>query len=236
MHRTMIPKLVMVVITAVLFGAAENHPQAPPLQPAEPVAVAGGATVEHSFAERYPRYELRAGDIFEVSFEFSPEFNQTVSVQPDGFVTLREIGDVQVSGQTVPQLTSTIKMAYSKVLNDPALSIVLKDFEKPYFIAAGNVAHPGKYELRGDTTVTQAVAIAGGFTEAKTSRVVLYRRVSKDWMEGKVIDVKKMMVSRNLSEDAHLNPNDMVFVPQSRFSKFQRFIPAPGIGLGAPIP
>src|SRR6185369_328312 len=67
-------------------------------QPASPASVRGAA----QFSEHNPRYSLRPGDVLELTFNFSPEFNQSVSVQPDGFVTLREIGDVHVAGQTVP--------------------------------------------------------------------------------------------------------------------------------------
>src|SRR5437879_3166936 len=55
------------------------------------------------FAQRNPRYQVRPGDSFDIHFEFVPEFNQTVTVQPDGFVSFREIGDMHVTGQTVPE-------------------------------------------------------------------------------------------------------------------------------------
>ena len=61
---------------------------------------------QSTFNERYPRYLVGPGDIFDITFEFSPEFNQTATVQPDGFVTLREVGDVHVSGSTIPQFTT----------------------------------------------------------------------------------------------------------------------------------
>jgi hypothetical protein len=51
-------------------------------------------------------------------------------------------------------------------------------------------------------------------------------------MEAKVLDVKKMLNDKNLSEDLHLKPGDMIFVPQSRVSKIRRFIPVPSMGLG----
>jgi polysaccharide export outer membrane protein len=217
-------------------AGAPQPAEKPSAQPAGPSATSPYTVAP--FAEHNPRYSLRPGDVMDLTFAFSPEFNQSVAVQPDGFVTLRDIGDVHVAGQTVPQVTSMIKSAYSKILNDPALAIVLRDFEKPYFIAAGDVAKPGKYELRDDTTLTEAVAIAGRFdASAKHSRVVLYRKTSNEWMEGKVVDVKKMMASRSLAEDIHLNPGDMIFVPRSAFSKFQRYIPSPGVGMGfSPIP
>ena len=101
--------------------------------------------------ERHPRYILQAGDSFDLSFDLSPEFNQSVTVQPDGYVSLRGVGDVHVAGQTVPQLTETLKKSYGKILNDPIISVFLKDFEKPYFTggrpgnAAGQIRSPGRY-------------------------------------------------------------------------------------------
>ncbi len=121
-------------------------------------------------------------------------------MQPDGFVTLRSVGDVKVSGQTIPELTATVRQAYSKILNNPPISVNLKEFEKPYFVADGQVAKPGKYELHGNTTLTQAVAIAGGFqSAAKHSQVLLFHRVDDQWTEAKLINVKKMQKSHNLS-------------------------------------
>jgi len=190
-----------------------------------------------TFSQRYPRYKLRPGDSFDLTFEFTPEFNQSLTVLPDGFVALREAGEIYASGLTVPELTEKIRTAYGSVLSNPRMSILLKDFEKPYFVADGQVARPGKYDLQGDTTVIQAIAIAGGLqNSAKHSQVVLYRKVNDDWIEAKLLNVKKMESERNLAEDLHLRPGDMIFVPKNRISKFQQFIPAYGFNMVPPIP
>lgn len=177
--------------------------------------------------ERHPLYRLTKSDILEVSFTFSPEFNQSLTIQPDGFVALRGAGPVFAEGLTVAELRQAIVKAYSGFLHDPELSVSLKDFERPYFLASGEVAHPGKYELRGDLTVNEALAIAGGFTQqARHSQVVLFRRVSLEVAEAHLIDAKKMLDSRNLREDWHLQPGDFIYVPQSRISKIRKFVPA----------
>jgi polysaccharide export outer membrane protein len=176
--------------------------------------------------ERYPRYRLRKGDSFDLDFALSPEFNQTVAVQPDGYVTLKGVGSIFVEGQTVPELTETVKVAYAKTLHDPVIAIALKDFEKPYFIASGQVEKPGKYDLRSDLTVTEGVAIAGGFNDkAKHSQVVLFRPVPGGGYEAKLLNVKKLLATRNLSEDVQLEPGDMLYVPQNTLSKIRPFLP-----------
>jgi polysaccharide export outer membrane protein len=176
--------------------------------------------------ERNPRYRLRKGDTFDLDFELSPECNQTVAVQPDGYITLKGTGSIFVEGQTVPELTETVKAAYAKTLHDPVIAIALKDFEKPYFIASGQVAKPGKYDLRSDLTLTEAVAIAGGFNDkSKHSQVVLFHPGQGGGYEAKLINVKKLLASRNLSEDPQLQPGDMLYVPQNAFSKIRPFLP-----------
>jgi len=198
---------------------------------AAPAAKATASQVPQ-LQDRRPRYIIHAGDSFDITFELSPEFNQTgVVVQPDGFVTLKGVKDVKVDGQTVPLLTQTLKTAYAKILHDPIISVTLKDFEKPYFIADGQIGRPGKYDLRGTVTLTQALAIAGGLTDAaKHSQVMLYRRVSDQWLEAKLFDVKKMEKTGKLGEDPFLHSGDMLFVPKNAISKFQRFIPQSGVG------
>jgi polysaccharide export outer membrane protein len=182
--------------------------------------------------ERRPLYRLRRSDVIEIGFAFAPEFNQTVSVLPDGFIMLRGLPDLYAAGATVPELRAAIKGAYAATLHDPEVTIVLKDFDRPYFTVSGQVMHAGKYELRADTTVTEAVAIAGGFTEqAKHSQVLVFRRVSDQVAEAHLLNVKHMMNSRNLTEDIHLRPGDLIFVPQNTISKIRRYLPTSSLSL-----
>jgi polysaccharide export outer membrane protein len=181
--------------------------------------------------QRNQRYRLRKSDSVEVDFAFTPELNQTVTVQPDGYVTLREVGSIVAEGQTVPELTQTLQTAYAKVLHEPSITIVLKDFEKPYFIATGQVGKPGKYDLLSPITVTEAVAIAGGFKDSsKHSQVVLFRPMPNGEFESKVLNIKKLLATRNLSEDMYMQPGDLVYVPQNTLSKIQKFIPNASMG------
>jgi polysaccharide export outer membrane protein len=186
-------------------------------------------------AERNPRYLLRPSDVLQISFPISPEFDQTVAVQPDGYISLRGVGDLHVAGESVPELTAALQKAYTQFMHEPVINVELKEFEKPYFIASGEFGHPGKYELRGDTTVTEAAAIAGGFTDkAKHSDVVLYRKGRSGWVASERLNVKQLLASRDLTEDPHLNPGDMIYVPKNALSKIRQFIPNPGVGFTIP--
>ena len=63
------------------------------------------------------RYRINPSDTLELTFSLTPEFNQTVTVQPDGYITLRDVGDLQAAGQTLPELTESIK---SGLLQNPS--------------------------------------------------------------------------------------------------------------------
>ncbi len=187
---------------------------------------AGGKGDPAFGGERHPLYRLTRSDTVDVNFTFSPDFNQTLTVQPDGFVALKGAGALLAEGLTVPEMQQAVVYAYRGFLHDPEVTVTLKDFDKPYFLASGEVARPGKYELRGDLTVNEAVAIAGGFTQqARHSQVVLFRRISAYVAESHVLDLKKMLDSRDLREDLHLQPGDFIFVPQSRISKIRKYVP-----------
>lgn len=235
-------KAIFAVIATVLLCTAAWAQTQPAAVGQNPSAVAAGSdsaagatTNVPSLKLRDPRYKIEAGDSFDIAFELNPEFNQNgVTVQPDGFVNLHGVADVKVQGQTVPQLTETLRQAYSQILNNPMISIVLKTFEKPYFVAGGQVGRPGKYDLRGDVTLTQAIAMAGGFTVAsKHSQVLLFRQVNEKWLSAQIINVKKMLSAGDLHEDPYLHPGDMLFVPQNRISKISPFIPRTGVGASA---
>jgi polysaccharide export outer membrane protein len=183
---------------------------------------------------RRPFYRLCKSDVVEIHFTFSPEFDQIVSVQPDGYIALRGVKQLPAEGETVPDLQDVVARAYAGVLHDPEVSIVLKDFDKPYFIVVGEVNHQGKYELRSDITVTEAVAVAGGLTpRAKHSQIVLFRRLSDDLVESRLLDVKSMLKSRTLREDIHLRPGDLLFVPQNLISKIKQYMPTSSLSMYA---
>jgi polysaccharide export outer membrane protein len=184
-----------------------------------------------AFAQREDRYRVQPGDVLEFQFRFTPEFNQSVKVQPDGYIPLQEAGELKVGGLTVREVREATVKAYSEKLHDPVVSIVLKEFSMPYFIVGGEVGKPGRYDLKGDVMLSEAIQIAGGFASgAHTSEVLLFRRVSKDWVETKRINFKEAL-KNDLQEDIALKPGDSIFISRSRLGKVQKFMEASRLGM-----
>lgn len=230
--------VVPLMLVSSLWSQTGATPPAPGVSPAagstetRPASTTSFEQPPVAFSERNPRYRLTPGDSVDLSFKFSPEFNQAnVKVQPDGFVTLEGVGDVHIAGLTMPELTQILRQAYSKILKNPDIQIRLQDFNKPYFVVTGQVTRPGKYELREATSLTQAIAIAGGFNEAaKHSQVWLFRRQSDGTVQSRETNVKSMLGKGRLQEDIALQPGDMIWVPQNTWSKVKGVL-APTTGV-----
>jgi polysaccharide export outer membrane protein len=192
-----------------------------------------------SFSERDPRYRLQPSDVIEVHYRYSPEFDQTATIQPDGFLALVLIGDIKVQGMTVAQAKDVILAKSVQRLKDPEITLVLKEFEKPYFVVGGEVNTPGKFEMRGPVNPLQAIAMAGGFKalDAKHSQVILLRRVGPDLAKTEILNLKDMMTPNKKSEPlADLHSGDMLLVPQNQISKIERIVKLSNLGAYIPIP
>jgi protein involved in polysaccharide export with SLBB domain len=234
-HRKFLIVGVVLILNHTLLGASSEEKGkmevAAFLQAQASQLASSSTTVPLSSGES--RYKLQAGDTLEINFSFTPELNLTVPIGPDGFGAFQQIGPLALSGLTLPQACEAIKKAYVGLLNDPVFTLTLKDFEKPSFIVGGWLNHPGKFELRTPTTVSMAIAIAGGFSpKSKHSQVLLFRRATDKWLEVTQLDMKKKFKEGDLSEDPLLKPGDMIYVPQNAYSKYEKYIPVPSVGMG----
>jgi len=171
------------------------------------------------------RYSLNPGDVIEIQYRYTPEFNQTVTVQPDGFVSLVIGGEFKVSGRTLEEVRKLLLARAQTSLESPELTIALKEFQKPYVVVAGEVLQPGKLELREKLTALQAVLLAGGFKDsAKSSQLLIFRKLNAQTAEVKALNFKSVTKTGDLEKDLILQSGDMILVPRNRLSKVERYV------------
>jgi polysaccharide export outer membrane protein len=177
------------------------------------------------------RYRLVSGDVIDVIYRYTPEFNQSVTIQPDGFVLLEIVGDLKISGLTLEQARQKIIGKASVRLKDPEVTLLLKEFQKPYFVVSGEVVQTGKFEMRENLTALQAVMMAGGFKEsAKVSQIVVFRKLNAEFAEVKTLNLKNVKKTSDLENDLTLQSGDIIFVPRNTFSKIEKFVRLSSIG------
>ncbi len=178
------------------------------------------------------RYTLRAGDQLDLQYRLTPDLNQTVSVEPDGFINLNVAGEVQVAGLTVKQAHDLIVSRESSTLNQPELNLILKEFTRPAVVVAGEVPRPGRIEMKEPMTAISAVMNAGGFSPtARSNKIIVFRKVNDQIAETRVLNLSKLGKTSDLEHDMALEPGDMILVPRDALAKFQRFQSIANLGL-----
>jgi polysaccharide export outer membrane protein len=185
------------------------------------------------FDERYPRYQVMPSDILSVSFPLIPELQPAlVTVQPDGFINLPNgVGTMYVKGETIPQIVDMLTKTYSQTMHNPIVNVDITNFQPPVFTVNGQVGKPGQYPLRIDTSVSEGIAVAGGFLPTAKTQVFLFHRVSNDWVEVKKLNLKQLLNGHNIHEDVQIHAGDMIFVPDKFIAKFKQYVPY-GFGSG----
>ncbi|HWD57256.1 MAG TPA: polysaccharide biosynthesis/export family protein [Stellaceae bacterium] len=168
-----------------------------------------------------PEHTLTAGDIFEIRFPFSPEFNDKVTVGADGTVAPKLIGGVAVGGLTVPEATARLAALYAKQVRYPTLSLTVRNYAPEMFWVDGEVKKPGLIRSALPLTLERAVAEAGGAKPgAQTGDILVIRRDAT----GNVQAYRAPLAPAPGGSDPVLHSFDVVFVPQSPIGSINQFM------------
>ncbi len=177
-------------------------------------------------------YLLRPGDTVSVSYRFTPEFDDTETIAPDGRLALKNLGEIVAAGASGLELQARILDASRRQLIDPEVTVSLKDFERPQVVVAGDVRAPLKFDLRRPTTALQAILLAGGPNgDSALGHVYVFRRHDADTAETIVLNLKHMKTADRAAHDLLLQPDDMVLVRQDALSTVERYVKLVNLGV-----
>jgi polysaccharide biosynthesis/export protein len=158
-------------------------------------------------------YIIGSEDSVEVQVWKNPDLSKTVTVRPDGKISLPLIGDVQASGQSASQLTETVTEKLKVYYKEPAQVTVIVHQVNSYVIyVLGEVKGQGKYVVRSGTTFLQAISLAGGFTPFASKNKITLRRKGSDDQE-MVLSIRYKDVLASQQANLILKPSDTIIVP-----------------------
>jgi len=158
-------------------------------------------------------YVIGSEDNVEVQVWKNPDLSRTVTVRPDGKISLPLIGDVPAAGQTATQLTEAVTEKLRTYYKEPAQVTVIVSQVNSYMIyVLGEVRTQGRQVVRSGTTFLQSIALAGGFTPfAATSKITLRRRDSTG--KETVIPIRYKDVLTGQQANLVLKSGDTIIVP-----------------------
>src|SRR3972149_7058722 len=160
-------------------------------------------------------YVIGNEDVLDISVWKSPELSLSIMVRPDGMISLPLIGEVRADGRTPKELKKEIEESLREYRQEPIVSIIVKESNSKSIYITGEITRPGKYPLRSETTITQAIALAGGFTQWANKDKILLIRKSPMNPEGNRVTIKysDIVSGTNMKANILLKAGDTVIVP-----------------------
>lgn len=158
-------------------------------------------------------YVLRRHDELEIRVFNLPELNQSVTIRPDGKISLFFLDDMEAAGLTTTQLKALLSAGYGNHFRNPEVIVVVKGFAGQTVYVGGDVLQPALIALVGELTAAGAIIKAGGFREsAKMDGVVVLR--DSGTARPTMLEVDVEGVLNRGQPDIVLEPGDVVFVPR----------------------
>ncbi len=157
-----------------------------------------------------PRYVIGQSDVLEIVVWRSEQLSRSVTVRPDGMISLPLIQDIVAEGLTADELRMKIWRHYKNHIENPKITVIVSQINSYNVCVIGNVVRPEVYPITGKTTIMEVISKAGGFTEyAKKHRI---RVISGKGTKTKV-NYNKIISGRDSSQNVILQRGDTVVVP-----------------------
>jgi len=178
-----------------------------------------------TWSDDEPDYRLYPGDVMDVTVLSAPELNRTVTVQPDGRITMPLIAPLMVADRSAPQVEAALTSAYASQLIRPEVSISIKQTTPIKVFVGGEVDKPGVYDMPGDIDAMQAVIMAGGFRPgAKSSEVAILRRGAGGQAMLRTADLRGGTRGRFIADAVPLRRFDVIYVPKTGLAEVGAFV------------
>ena len=174
--------------------------------------------------EQYPVITLGPGDRLDIIFFDTPEMNRPVQVSSSGTIFLELIGEVDVAGKTIHQVTNELEELYRTQLKNPDLTVIPVEMYSNRVYVSGEVMRNGFITMPGPMTVVEAVMESGGFnlTTAAVNNVVVMRKIDGKY-KGFTLDLRPALKGK-IYTPFYLQQRDVVFIPRKKIASINIWV------------
>ncbi len=166
-------------------------------------------------------YRLQPEDVLNITVHEQPDLTTKTRLSADGNITFPLLGTVHVAEMTPDEIEKKIAGLLEKdYLVNPQVLVYIEEYAPKQVSVIGCVNNPGKYDMlhEKETTVLEAIAMAGGFSKIADVNSTRILRIDEEGKEQTImIRVKDITVRGEKEKDLPLKPNDVIFVPESFF-------------------
>ncbi len=157
-------------------------------------------------------YRIGPEDVLDISVWKNADLTRTVVVRPDGCISLPLLNDITAANLTPMALRDVLAKGYAQYVNEAEVSVIVREIHSFKVSVEGMVRNAGRFELRSQATILDALALAGGLTEfAKRDRILVYRtdgrRLTKLGFDYNAV------LDASADQNFILRPGDIIVVP-----------------------
>ena len=215
MTKKSIIVVVALIASGLIIGCASQQSNVVP----EAAALTAAPTTEPA------PYFIQPGDQLDIKFFYNPELNETLTVRPDGKISLQLVDEVQAAGLKPSELDEELTKKYSQELKKPMIAVIVKSFGGQRIFVGGEVNRQGLITIAGNMTPLQAVLNAGGFKEtASPENAIIIRKGPGNKPIPIAMNLGDAMQGKTGKADFLLQPDDVVYVPKSAIAKANKFV------------
>ena len=154
-------------------------------------------------------YRLGPGDEVNIDIWGASQESITETISPDGYVTVEDVGLIQLGGLTVSQAKAKLKSVLGARYQSSSIELTLGQTRTVTISVIGEVKVPGTYTLSAFSTVYNALYMAGGPNDIGTLRNI---KVYRGGRLLSTVDVYDFLLNGHLTGDVRLQDNDIVTV------------------------
>ena len=170
-------------------------------------------------------YLIQPGDQLDIKFFYNPEINETVTVRPDGKISLQLVDEIQAAGLQPSRLDEILTKEYAHELKKPMITVIVKSFGGQRIFVGGEVNRQGLISIASNMTPLQAVFNAGGFKEtANPESTIIIRKGPGNKPVPIAMNLDDAMHGKSGSADFLLQAQDIIYVPKTAIAKANKFV------------
>jgi polysaccharide biosynthesis/export protein len=189
-------------VLVALLSVAPALAQAPvPPVPAPRPTVVSNAT----------DYKLVVGDKLRVEVYRDPQASQSLQIRPDGKITLPLVGDVVAAGKTPAALRDSLTTSLKEFMTNPVVTVIVVEAQPQTISVIGEVNGPGTHPIKRETTVIEALAMAGGFKDFANTKNIIIQRPTPTGVKTIKFNYKDAIKSEG--KPMCVEPGDVIIVP-----------------------
>ena len=210
---------ISICLLSVLEAGLAQQPASKPVLSAEPAEQASPTppparkiSPEAGPLSSSPNYIIGADDSLKIDVWKEPQLSTTMTVRPDGKISLPLIDDIMAAGFTPMQLKDDIATRLTKFVTDPVVSVSVVAVNSKHVFLVGNVGRPGPLEITPGMTILQAIASAGGINQYGNGKHVCILRGDPAKPQKIFFDYNKALKKGDM-QGVTLVPGDTIVVP-----------------------